>query len=125
MAALLRSATARVKRNPCGNGRRSCSRTLWQKNGRGKPERARRWGRRTPVHNSVDRGRSCARLILQCSSLTNDAILRQERHQLPYVSRPRASQRMKPILSVIDLESLWIVVTVLLEFIQKESRFGQ
>ena len=32
---------------------------------------------------------------------------------------------MKPTLSVIDLDSLWIVVTVLLEFIQKESRFGQ
>ena len=48
-------------------------------------------------------------------------MLRQARHQLPYASRPRASQRMKPTLSVIGLESLWIVVTVLLECIQKES----
>ena len=32
---------------------------------------------------------------------------------------------MKPILPVIDLESLWIVVTILLESIQKESWFGQ
>ena len=36
-----------------------------------------------------------------------------------------ASQRMKPTLLVIDLESLWIVVTVLLESIQKVLWFGQ
>ena len=41
--------------------RKSCSRRLWQKSGRGKRESARRWGKRTPVHNSVNFGTSCTR----------------------------------------------------------------
>ena len=105
----------------CRSGWTSFSWKLWQKTERRKPQNARKWSKRTLTPDGNNHGISCARLISQCSSLTNDAMLRQARHQLSYASRPRASQRMKPTLSVIGLESLWIVVTVLLELIQKES----
>ena len=54
------SAPTNKRRSLCRSGWTNCARTLWQKTEGRKPENAGEWSMRTPTHNGVNHGTSCA-----------------------------------------------------------------